>query len=767
MIQTLYTSKNKSRNDEIKFGVFFNKRYERILDTHEQFSYVSEYLTLYDLDITDNYKLGYVEIDKIISHVGRDLKYIKFIEESLNIKLDILKKINKHLIDNNGGQELIKSKYSNLIDEFMINEMPKLGINVTKYSNENVSIINNNLKINKINKKNIKLLNENSLKQFKMNLQTDNYYNQYLHPQQIECIERLVNSPKKCLINMWCGTGKTRTFTIKTFIEKNNFTVFVFPSLGLINQYNNDYILNNEKPFNEFNNYKKLSFCSDNESKLNSIDHNIKYTTEINILKKFIKNTEKKIVLITYQSFEKFVNYCVEKKIFIDRIVYDESHHIVGEQIQDTIFNNDSFDDIVNKSEFWTATPVNKNGITMYNDENNDSTDCGPCIYKYMCYQAIEDKICKPIETQICLYTRLSTYDSKYQAIFEIIIRACLSNQTYNYWNALTYHSFVNKNDEKNEDISFVKDFASNKNKRLIKKLFTKIQNNEYPNTKNLYNVDNFTLCGVSSDSKERKKIIDTFNQKVKGRIMILASCGILNEGIDTDSANMAIPINPSQSIVKESQRIGRIMRKTPEMYPGILLVPCYVDINKYQTMDTSEKQSDMIRREFNNHGNFNTFLNVLSALKYQYQPDMFEMILKYPNMFSPKEIKNNLSKQGYKLEESQGDLIDNINYLIDKPIEKDKYQQIDDKDLLKQITNDTDLAMEIHTQNMDLPIETYGNSNNVIKLFHNIEEDIYYPIKSKNKEKNKIIPPRKRSPIFNINVHSDLNVLWKIDTNN
>ena len=74
---------------------------------------------------------------------------------------------------------------------------------------------------------------------------------------------------------------------------------------------------------------------------------------------------------------------------------------------------------------------------------------------------------------------------------------------------------------------------------------------------------------------------------------------------------------------------------------------------------------------------------------------------------------------------------------------------------------------MEIHTQNMDLPIETYGNSNNVIKLFHNIEEDIYYPIKSKNKEKNKIIPPRKRSPIFNTNVHSDLNVLWKIDTNN
>ena len=27
------------------------------------------------------------------------------------------------------------------------------------------------------------------------------------------------NKHKKCLINMWCGTGKTRTFTIDLFIN--------------------------------------------------------------------------------------------------------------------------------------------------------------------------------------------------------------------------------------------------------------------------------------------------------------------------------------------------------------------------------------------------------------------------------------------------------------------------------------------------------------------------------------------------------------------
>ena len=414
--------------------------------------------------------------------------------------------------------------------------------------------------------------------------------NQYLRKHQKKCLEQLNLNKDKCLVNMWCGTGKTRTFTIKTFLDNYNLTVFVFPSLGLINQYNNDYILNREEPFcSQFKNYKTLSFCSDDESKLKLDNHDIKYTTDTSNLLEFLHEKNDKIISVTYKSFNLFVSCCIYNKININRLVYDEAHHIVGEKIQDVIFNNQDFDDIVDYTEFWTATPVNRNGIIMYDDENNDENiDCGPCVYKYMCYQAIEDNICKPIETQVCLYTILSTYESKYQAIFEIIIRACLSNNTYNYWNALTYHTYVNQSDERNDSISFVKEFASIKNKRLIKNLFTKIQDEEYPNTKNQYNVDNVSLIGVWSKSEDRKEIIENFNQKIDGRIMILASCGILNEGIDTDSANMAIPINPSQSIVKESQRIGRIMRKTPEMAPGILLVPCYVDINKYQTMDTS-----------------------------------------------------------------------------------------------------------------------------------------------------------------------------------
>ena len=256
--------------------------------------------------------------------------------------------------------------------------------------------------------------------------------NQYLRKHQKKCLEQLNLNKDKCLVNMWCGTGKTRTFTIKTFLDNYNLTVFVFPSLGLINQYNNDYILNREEPFcSQFKNYKTLSFCSDDESKLKLDNHDIKYTTDTSNLLEFLHEKNDKIISVTYKSFNLFVSCCIYNKININRLVYDEAHHIVGEKIQDVIFNNQDFDDIVDYTEFWTATPVNRNGIIMYDDENNDENiDCGPCVYKYMCYQAIEDNICKPIETQVCLYTILSTYESKYQAIFEIIIRAFLSKNT-------------------------------------------------------------------------------------------------------------------------------------------------------------------------------------------------------------------------------------------------------------------------------------------------------------------------------------------------
>ena len=58
-------------------------------------------------------------------------------------------------------------------------------------------------------------------------------FDKYLYPhQKIAILEK--NKYDKCLINMWCGTGKTRTFTISIFQDNQDLNVIVFPSLGLI-----------------------------------------------------------------------------------------------------------------------------------------------------------------------------------------------------------------------------------------------------------------------------------------------------------------------------------------------------------------------------------------------------------------------------------------------------------------------------------------------------------------------------------------------------
>lgn len=558
---------------------------------------------------------------------------------------------------------------------------------------------------------------------------------------------------KKCLIHMWCGTGKTRTFTVDIFIQNQPMNVIVFPSLCLIQQYSNDYIL--EQFQSEFEKFKCLAFCSDDDGKLKS-KGSITFTTNEKTLIKFIQCKHTKIIMVTYQSFEKFICLCIDHHIQINLLIYDEAHHIVGDKIQNVVFNNEELDSIVDKTRFYTATPVNKNGITMYDKE---ASDCGVLAYEYLYYQAIQDNICKPFETHISLYTQIPECKIKNQPIFESIIRACLSGK-YSYWNVLTFHSFVEESDTQNTMISFVKEFASTHNQALLRKLFTKIQNEEFPRTKENFRVEHVILKGVSSKTPCKEEIIKDFDRKVEGRIYILASCGILNEGIDTKWANMGVLINPTKSIVKESQRIGRFVR-IPEknMSPAIILIPCQVDITKYSSMDTPEQRDQMIREQLSECGNFNTALNVISAFRYQYDPDMFEMCLQYPNMYSPKEVKDNLENHGLHVEESQGTLIDNLKYLSGI----DLSEEGDDATILNRVAKQQNKPIEIYSQNYEQPI-TYINEEAIgepLRLYFG--DKTYSPIVKKKENIPKITSPNKRPKLFNVHMHPDLEVLWNI----
>ena len=80
-------------------------------------------------------------------------------------------------------------------------------------------------------------------------------------PYQIEALLSIFLYAK-CLVKMFCGTGKSRIITNVIIHEKKELSVVVFPSLALISQYSADY-LNNAEYAHHFKKYQKKNVSSE------------------------------------------------------------------------------------------------------------------------------------------------------------------------------------------------------------------------------------------------------------------------------------------------------------------------------------------------------------------------------------------------------------------------------------------------------------------------------------------------------------------------
>ena len=513
-----------------------------------------------------------------------------------------------------------------------------------------------------------------------------------------------------------------------------------------------------------------LSFCSETEKKDKKCK-NITYTTNPKTLLTYLKKSGKSLITVTYQSFEKFSETVKDSKISIDRIYFDEAHHTVGSQIQEIVFKDTDFDALIGKTEFYTATPVNKNGIVMYDIEDPKNSDCGPIAYEYLYYQALEDNRCRKYDVCLNLCLKSPETKQKYEYVFETIIRHCLSGE-YEYWNVLTFHSGVNESEKHNNSV--VKEFSNPKNITLFKKVFTKIKLEEFPDSN--FSTKHIIFKGIHSSTRHKEKLLAEFDKPETGRIYILSSCRTIGEGIDTKWANMEVPVDPTNSFIQESQKIGRITRRPVDGMPNsTLAIPVCIDPVKYAAAITPQEKDALIQEELSENGDYSTFLNVVAAFKYQYDPELYELCLRYPNMFSPKEIKDNLQKQGLKVEESQGDLVDNINYIMEEEVIKlEDYCDIEDEDeKLERIGQALGCTIEVHTQDKDTPIKYYNededeDDENTIHLFRD-ENGVYNPVKKKTVKKTIKKPAFKREKLFTVKTHPDLQILWNIsgDLNN
>jgi superfamily II DNA or RNA helicase len=473
--------------------------------------------------------------------------------------------------------------------------------------------------------------------------------------------EELITNDK-CIVKMFCGTGKSLLMRKCKLTLVCDLLVYVFPSLSLITQFYNDYLY-------DFPVENMLTICSE-----------IGSTTDSSMIREFLSKIENKLICITYQSFKTLIDNLNDIKINV--CIYDEAHHAVGETYQKLIFDNSE----IEKQIFFTATPKNANGIIMYDRNNIDTNMCGKLVYDYSYLRGVNEEYLNPFEIRIDLFT-----ENTNKSLFESIARTILATGNTR---VLTFHADVNTG----RDTS-VTTFVDEK---TFKKVFKEIQKREFPENSKIKNISMIGLSSSISPS-QRKTVLQQFDETSDNHIMIISSCETIGEGIDTKNANMCVFVDPKTSYVKIIQNIGRIVRK-PEgknAPNSTVLIPCWVDKTKYMDCNgDKEKCDEVIRQDMSDSGNFNGILNVMSALK-QEDEDLYDICLQYPSSFSPQEIRSNLEKQGYKMDDiiGEGTELETCEYLLDKELDYEDYEDCEtDEELLMNIAENNDVCIEVYT---------------------------------------------------------------------
>lgn len=541
----------------------------------------------------------------------------------------------------------------------------------------------------------------------------------------------------KCIVKMFCGSGKSLVMRNCKITQNKNLVTYVFPSLSLIEQFSNDYL-------------------GDHNGLILKISSELGSTTDSIMIKNFLKSKGDKIILVTYQSFDTLLNNLEDTKINV--CIFDEAHHAVGETYQQLIFGNTSCE----KQIFFTATPKNANGITMYDLENDKVGDCGNLVYDYSYYKGMTEGYLNPFEIRIDMYGENTNY-----SIYESIVRSIMVSGNNR---VLTFHSDVNTD----------RDTSVNKfvNLEEFKKAYKKVIENEFPDKKKFYGKVSFKALDSSIKPTMRKKILDDFDRTLDNDIYVISSCETIGEGIDTKNSNMVVFVDPKTSHVKIIQNIGRIVRKQfgVDKKPSTVLLPCWVDKTKYlECNGDREKCDEVIRKDMNKTGNFSIIMNVMAALK-QEDNDLYELCVNYGNSYSPREIKDNLKKHGYKVvetEENSG-LFEILGNVLDVEIEEEIYEDMPTDDIIIAIADGNDVCVEVHSDSLEKPVRKYFESNkDIVRILEKKElnddgdEEISYNIIVKNDETKRnrdVIGGISRNRCrLDVNVGDDIKILWNV----
>ena len=442
---------------------------------------------------------------------------------------------------------------------------------------------------------------------------------------------KLKNDEQKYLFDIFCGIGKSRFMTkiALNFLDNNNTISYVFPTINLINQFNQDYI----DKYNLRDIVNNLSICSRKE-----IRKGYNYTTTQKDINTFLNKNGNKIILVTYKSFET-LNKCLKKlNKIIDICCFDEAHRSIESDCCHYIYDEIYY----KKGLFFTATPAKNNNYCMYDYDNLLSEDCGERLIHKSYFHGLNSGILNSFNIRTDIQLKK---DDNNTTILESIFRAVLTTQNNR---VLSYHKFANSTDTDNDSFisddfedetedevkedyySNVEDFVFNATENY-REIFNKLIEKEFPDKKNKYK--KIIIKGLTAKSKNKINILKQFDETDDDIIYILASCKTISEGIDTKNANMVVFVDTKKSYVNIIQNIGRCIRKNEKTKrPSTVLIPTLINYHDdYNLEDEINKTKD-----------YSCILNVVAALL-QNDEEIRQLILQIKN------TKNNERKQTLK----------------------------------------------------------------------------------------------------------------------
>ena len=316
--------------DKLKYG--YTKDYNDRLKT-DQHSYRCEYIALYKYEINEEtYKLDYKEIDNIISKQRKN-KIKKLIEINYPlITFEYLFEIKDYLINHNGGTEFIRKDGIELLEQILLNDFKKLGINVYKIPKEewNINIIDSD-----------------------SDSDDDNNYNNDIYQEELRDYQKKIKNEallniikdERVYISLATGGGKSRiSFEILNEIAKNNSTIIILtPRINICEQ-------------NIQNKYLKLL----------SNFYKIYDKTNINEIGKDANN----LICCCINSYKKIVKAIINKDLRNVLIWFDEAHYGIDNWIID--FNEEKEflikDNKYIRYRLYTSASPNKDFITKNNN---------------------------------------------------------------------------------------------------------------------------------------------------------------------------------------------------------------------------------------------------------------------------------------------------------------------------------------------------------------------------------------------------------------